>query len=401
MSNVALNGRARVGSNERSRIANAHLERTRLLWPAVLAALAGCASAAPAAPVQEPSAEPAPVASDSVPRARPLAPATALEREIASELEQFVTALAGFGERNVDHPLGLADATDWVHQTLEGYGLSVSRQGFSVGDEVQQNLVVHFAGARRGDHSVVVGARLDSPLGSVGSDDNASGAAALLCIAKHLERRRALRSVDLVWFSDAGMRRDPQATGVGAFLKDVERRDVKVTAMIELHGLGVFSDRAGSQHGSEIVPLLDPFAQFIALVSYPEHAVISDHFNSALVDTTSVPVRRVTAFSDAPSIPGTLHDQFLHAGYPAMLIYDTHGLRYPEFGGAQDTPDRLDFPRMGRVVAGIVRALPSLMGPSTEIDEPGEDAPASSVVSGVAGPELPPAGGAPAGPAAN
>jgi hypothetical protein len=97
-------------------------------------------------------------------------------------------------------------------------------------------------------------------------------------------------------------------------------------------------------------------------VTYPEHAIVSEHFLAALEDNASLPVVRFTAFSDNVPVPNAVHADFLAAGIPAMLVYDTQGLRYPQFGTANDTPEHLDYERMARAVAGLGHAVLKLAG---------------------------------------
>jgi hypothetical protein len=54
---------------------------------------------------------------------------------------------------------------------------------------------------------------------------------------------------------------------------------------------------------------------------------------------------------------------FWRAGYPALMITDTAFYRYPHYHRATDTPERLRYPEMARVVAGLARALAALATP--------------------------------------
>ncbi|MEN9578890.1 MAG: hypothetical protein RJA70_1899, partial [Pseudomonadota bacterium] len=67
--------------------------------------------------------------------------------------------------------------------------------------------------------------------------------------------------------------------------------------------------------------------------------------------------------SDEPLVSGTAHRDFRQLGFHAGLLFDTHALRSSHFGGAGDTLETLDFERMARVVEGLRRALPALLGP--------------------------------------
>ncbi len=366
-----------------------------LVW----GAFAGCATTQSADPVrpQPPSPEPSP--QSPVQQAEALAPLSAEQQEIAIELRHHLARLGEIGQRNVAHPLELADATDWVASELEGYGFVVRRQGFSVGDEVVQNLIVHIPGLRRGDHSVVIGARLDSPDGAGGADDNGSGAAALLCLAKRFIGKRALRSIDFVWFADGASRSRVDSLGAKAFLNGVQADKQTVTAMIELHGIGVFSDAPGSQAPLPDQPQADSTAQFIALSTYPQHAAVSDHFFAAFSRAATLPVARFVHLSDGADDSGqSAHLAFLAAGYPAMLVHDTHARRYEAWGTQADSAERLDFERMARVVTALQEGIFSVAAHGTNPARAADDRPSAAADSASPEPRES-AGGAPSEPA--
>lgn len=294
-----------------------------------------------------------------------LSPLDATERRLAHELRQHVETLSGLGQRNTDHPLSHADAIDWVSGTLEGFGYTVDRQGFTFGDEVVQNLVVHVPGLRRGDEIVVIGARLDTGPGSGGADDNASGVAALLCLARELVGKRALRSIELVWFSDGAARRDAGGSGARAFLEHVAKGTSQIAAMVELHGLGFYSDAPGSQRTPDEFASGDPKGDFVGVFGFVQHAALWDGFTAAFTEAASLPVRRFTMLDESP-LPSA-HVEFARAGLPTLLVTDTQSWRHPDFGAAADTHERLDYERMARVVAALPRALHAVYGSFDEL----------------------------------
>jgi hypothetical protein len=102
-----------------------------------------------------------------------LAPLTLRERTLRASLAADVRALSvEIGERNVGHPRAYASAADWTASQLRQAGLQVHEE----------------SSARR--HTIViVGAHYDSVKGTPGADDNASGIAALLALARHFARR--------------------------------------------------------------------------------------------------------------------------------------------------------------------------------------------------------------------
>jgi hypothetical protein len=323
--------------------------------------LFGCAQAAPAPSVPEQSAPVRAQVELQAPVAR-LPELTAEERELALELQQRVAALTAMGSRSVHDSLSYADATDWIAMQLEGMGFGVDRHGFVHGAELAQNLIVHTPGLRLGYERIVVVARLDSARGSVGADDNASGVAALMALAKRYFGKRTERTIDWLFLADAGARAEAASSGAESFLNLAKEKEATLKAMVEVHGLGVYSDAPNSQTYSDTLPGVGTSANFLGWVSYPEHAVIADAFGAGLTQRISLPVQRFIGLSDNPPVALSAQRAFLQRGIPALLVYDTQSLRYPDFGTPKDTADRLDYERMARAVVGLHDGILQLAG---------------------------------------
>ena len=170
---------------------------------AVLSFAGVACSAAPVHPAR-PVAPAPPAAVQHEPPVDSPKPLSEAERRLLPELHRDVDKLvSSIGQRDVDHPWELADAADYLAIELEAAGYLLERQGFEVrdGKAVVQNLVVKVTGERRADESVIVAAYYDTPPASRGADDNASGTALLLALARSLRDAhpdRALRFAFLV-----------------------------------------------------------------------------------------------------------------------------------------------------------------------------------------------------------
>jgi hypothetical protein len=184
---------------------------------------------------------PAAVAASPRPaRARPL---TQAERALLPELQKDVDHLASeIGQRDVDHPWELADAADYLATELEAAGYVLERQGFEVrnGKAVVQNLSVKVAGADdQEDQSVIVTAHYDTPPGSKGVDDNASGTALLLALARSFRDTHPDCAVRFVFLVNE---QEPFAgtpdMGSLRFAKQLLAAGDKVKAAIALRGVG-------------------------------------------------------------------------------------------------------------------------------------------------------------------
>jgi hypothetical protein len=132
-------------------------------------------------------------------------PLTEREKKLEGELRRDVQQLSKeIGERNTDKKWSSRRPRTTLQQSWKPPATGLDRQGFEVGEVLAQNLGVELPGADLGHEIVIVGAHYDSALGTPGADDNASGAAALLALARGFSGARPARTLRLVAFANAG-----------------------------------------------------------------------------------------------------------------------------------------------------------------------------------------------------
>jgi hypothetical protein len=295
----------------------------------------------------------------------PVPPLSAEEWLIHDHLRQHVGELAGhIGERNVWHPEALAAAARYVRDTLEGFDYEVRAQAFESQGVTLANLEVELPGDSAQQEIIVVGAHYDSFAGTPGANDNASGVAALLEIARLVAGKRYARTLRLVAFANE----EPpffygDAMGSALYASRARRRGEQIEAMLALETIGWYTDQPASQR----YPF--PFSLF-----YPDSGnflgFVGNLSSRALVRRTLGAFRASTAFpSEGVAAPGGMmgvhwsdHWAFWQAGYPAIMITDTALFRYPHYHAATDTADRLDYPSLARVTRGLAEVVAVLTG---------------------------------------
>lgn len=342
-------------------------------WAVPLLALAWTHCASPP-PASEPQPPPQPKAYPEPPKpvARSLAPLAPLEQQLREELAAELAQLESLGDRPFDG-WNLAAATDHVAARLSSFGYEVKRRGFRFGDAIAQNLEVEVPGLRRGNQVVVVGARLDTNPGSPGADDNASGVAATLVLAKRAQDRRALRSLRFVFLSSAAPRDQREGQGAWHYANFLEQDEREVVCVLELRGLGSYSEAPESQRFPAGVPSDSDIGEFIALLTPPEAGPAAEAARKAFESEASLPTSSWTLPRDDQFLNGSSSVEFIERGFPTLLVTDTAQLRNPDFGTNADTLATLDVDRMARVVAALQPALLALTGPYGQAPTPTSD----------------------------
>ena len=264
---------------------------------------------------------------------------------LARRLRGHVEALAA-RERNAD----LETPARYIEGEL---GPAARRQGYPSAGRTVHNI-------EAGEGEIVVGAHYDTVPGSPGADDNASGVAALI----ELARMSSAGKIRFVAFANEEL---PYSHGdeMGSFVyaKRARERGERIRAMFSLEMLGCYSDAPGSQRYPPVVGWFYPDrADFIAFVGdlgawrlvRRAHALFRRH--------SDFPSQSLAAPAFVPGITRSDHWSFRRHGYPALMVTDTAFNRYPHYHRPSDTPEKLDYERMARVTLGLAAMLSELAG---------------------------------------
>lgn len=294
-----------------------------------------------------------------------LAPLTHEEQRTRDRLSEHVRVLAEeIGERHVWRRDALERAADYVEASLTSAGLGVRSQEYVVDGTRVRNLETEIAGRDHSPQVVVVGAHYDTVTGSPGANDNGTGVAALLELARRWANRRPQHALRFVAF----VNEEPpfcftRAMGSRVYARRCRERHELVVGMLSLETLGCYSELRSSQRYPFPFGLLYPrsgnFIGFVANLT-----------SRRLVRRCVAAFRRHTAFpSEGTAAPGYLpgifwsdHWSFWREGYRAVMITDTAPFRYPYYHTPEDTPDKIDFARTARVVIGLDAVVRELAG---------------------------------------
>ena len=293
-----------------------------------------------------------------------------MAHHLETRLKEHVAVLAGdIGERHVGRPDALHAAEAFVAGALAAHGRHVARQTYTAGGVPSSNLEVTVPGTSRASEIVLVGAHYDTVPGSPGADDNASGVAALIEIARILRGARFARTVKLVAF----VNEEPPfflsgEMGSSVYARDARRRGDDIRAMLSLEMLGCYRDGHGSQAYPPFLRFFYPEAgNFIAFVSNLRSRRLLQEVTRAFRRVCDFPAERLASPAIVPGVSWSDQRSFWREGYPGVMVTDTAFYRYPHYHLASDTPDRVDYARMARVVAGLAQTVQALAaGPRRE-----------------------------------
>jgi Peptidase family M28 len=277
--------------------------------------------------------------------------------ELVNQLRRDVTALCAIGERNTLLPENLAAAAAWIEREWSGAGYRVERQTYRVQrDDVDvANVIVELSGTTKPDEIVVIGAHYDAVTGTAGADDNASGVAALLALARRFASAKPERTLRFVAF----VNEEPphfQSSDMGSwqYAKRCHDRKEKIVAMLSLETIGYYDSRRGSQHyPAPLAALYPDTGNFIAFASNVASRALTTRCVAAFRKATKFPVESASMPEMIPGIGWSDQWSFWQFGWPAVMVTDTAPYRNPNYHEASDLPSTLDYKRMAQVVEGL------------------------------------------------
>jgi len=295
--------------------------------------------------------------------AGPLPPLSAREQAISQAARRDVQKLAGeLGPRSVYQPKALHAAADYIEQSLRQAGFTVERQTFPAQQESCVNLQAELRGAARPEEIVVIGAHYDSVMWGPGADDNASGVAALLALARAFAGKPPARTVRFVAFANE----EPpffKTEGMGSlvYARSCRDRGDHVVAMLSLESLGIYSDAPGSQRYPFPLGLFYPSrGDFVGFVSRTADRRLVARCVETFRQQARFPCEGGAVPGWLPGLDWSDHWAFWQAGYPALMVTDTAPFRSPDYHKESDTPEKVDYDRLARVITGLETVVEDL-----------------------------------------
>jgi hypothetical protein len=291
-------------------------------------------------------------------------PLSAEESAIADNLRRYVAHLADtIGERNGAHYPALQASADYLAHSLAGLGHAVEFEDFPLDGETYRNIRVRLPGAS--DEILLIGAHYDSAPDTPGANDNGSGVAALLELARLLAGRPLARSVHLVAFvNEEPPHFGGEFMGSRVYAKAARQRGDAIVGMFSLETLGYYAQEPGSQSYplAWLSWLYPDRGDFIGFVGNTRSRELVRRSVEVFRQTTEFPAEGIAAPNWVPGINLSDHQSFWGQGYPALMVTDTAPFRYPYYHTPADTPDKLDYARTARVVLGLSKVILALAG---------------------------------------
>lgn len=281
-----------------------------------------------------------------------------------NRLRKHVSTLASdIGERNIWRFVSLQRALEYIEIHFREAGYSPSRQTYEISRLPVSNVEGELTGTGDPAESIVVGAHYDTVGGCPGANDNATGIAAMLELARRFAGRRPGRTIRFVAFvnEEPPFFQTPQM-GSLVHANAARSRGDRIAGMLSLETMGYYSTERGSQQypAEELRGLYPDIGDFIGFVANEASRDLLETAARAFTARATVPLQAAALPMDLPGTGWSDQWSYWQAGYPAFMVTDTAPWRYPWYHTANDTPDKIDFERFAEVVNGLEAVIEAL-----------------------------------------
>jgi hypothetical protein len=287
-----------------------------------------------------------------------------IEESARHLLEHLRFLTVDVGERSLFSPDKLERAAAYIAFSLRKFGLAVEFEDYPCKGFRARNVVALSEPSGPVSARYLVGAHYDTILNTVGADDNASGIAVQLELARQLRILRKDRHIPVsVKFVSFALEEYPaygtDIMGSRVHAKRMKARGEKTDGMICLEMVGYYCQKAGCQK----YPL--PFMQkrfsdrgdFIGIVANRRSKAFAMKVYESFGKNSDLPVHLLTIPFNGWMLPDSRrsdHAFFWDQGYPAVLVTDSSFFRNPNYHLPSDTLETLDMEVMARLVESLL-----------------------------------------------
>ncbi len=270
-------------------------------------------------------------------------------------LERHVRMLSStLHPRSYENATNLDAAADYVMGEFKALGAATDVQSYEVDGRAYRNIIARF-GASTGP-LLVIGAHYDSCGDTPGADDNASGVAGLIELARALQAKPPAQAVELVAFT---LEEPPffRTDSMGSYqhASALSRQGREVRLMLSLEMIGYFRDAPRSQQYpiAALKALYPGEGNFIALVGAYRDFGAMRRVKGLFKGASDLPATSINAPALVQGVDFSDHASYWRFKMPALMVTDTAFLRNPHYHGTGDTAEKLDYARMAQVVRGV------------------------------------------------
>ena len=283
---------------------------------------------------------------------------------LVNSIKKHINKLAvDIGSRPITNEQSIKKTENYITGYFKNIGLQVHQQQYKYGNYDIANIIACSQKNLLSSKYYVIGAHYDSVPETYGADDNASGIAVLLELARYTIQEEISLPVCFVAFTaEEPPTFSTHHQGSKIFVKSVKEKKDEVLGAIILEMVGYTSNE-------QAYPMVLKWmgypakGNFIGIVGNRKSKKFGQSIFQSFKKNEQLPVETLFVPFNGRILPDTRlsdHSSFWDAGLPAVMITDTAFFRNPNYHTPQDTFDTLDYFFMAKLVKSLLITLKEL-----------------------------------------
>jgi hypothetical protein len=273
----------------------------------------------------------------------------------------FLTALEK--PRNFKNIESLNNVAAYLKNELKKVCDSVAIQSYNVKHNEYKN-VIGSIGLQHKER-IIIGAHYDVYGNSEGADDNASGVAGLLELARLLKDVKLTYRIDFAFYT---LEEPPffRTKKMGSYVhaKYLYDENIPVKGMICLESIGYYSDKPNSQEYpiKELASIYGTKGNYSTVVQNDQKEPFSTEISNVMSKMNYIPTKPFIGSAKVPGVDFSDHLNYWRFDYEAVMITNTAFYRNQHYHTSKDTLETLDIERMYKVIQQLKETLIVLYG---------------------------------------
>ena len=283
---------------------------------------------------------------------------------LVNSIKKHINRLAvDIGPRPVTNELSIKKTENYITNYFKNIGLQVQLQQYKYGNYDITNIITGSQENLLSSKYYVIGAHYDSVPETYGADDNASGIAVLLELARYTMQEKISLPVRFVAFTaEEPPTFGTRYQGSKVFVKSALENKDEILGAIILEMVGYTSNE-------QAYPLVLKWmgypskGNFIGIVGNRKSKKFGQLIFQSFKKNEQLPVETLFVPFNGRILPDTRlsdHSPFWDAGLFAVMITDTAFFRNPNYHTPKDTFDTLDYFFMAELVKSLLITLKKL-----------------------------------------
>jgi len=219
--------------------------------------------------------------------------------------------------------------------------------------------VITQKGQHRPEELILVCAHYDSSKTCPGANDNATGIAAMLEIARFFSHTKPGCSIRFVALAnEKPPYNGTEKSGSWIYAHQASHNDDNIHCAVILESLGYYNNANNSQLYPPLMSMFHPRqGNFLAMTTNLGSLAAMRKFAKYFKKHSNFRFETMVAQNFMPWVKWSDCSSFWLNGYHAFMVSDTGQYRYPFYDTGRDTPEKIDYQCLTFVTQGLMRAL--------------------------------------------